>query len=81
MKKVYVVWDFTDEYGRSYSEDARVEWFETMEQAEAFIEKKKRGNGSYFKLWKVAEGNYNEFLYMEKLAKEYYEIKERFYGL
>jgi hypothetical protein len=49
-----------------------------MEQADEFIAKKKQGNGGYFKLWKVAEGDYNEFLRIAELRKELYELEKKF---
>ena len=78
MKKIYVKWGFTDDYGRAYQEDARFEWFETPEQADEFIAKKRKGNGGYFKLWKVAEGDYNQYLRMQALMFEVERIKKEF---
>ena len=46
MKKIYVKWGFTDDYGRAYPEDASFDWFETQEEANAFIEKMRKGNGA-----------------------------------
>lgn len=78
MKKIYVKWGFTDDYGRAHKEDARFEWFETQEQADKFIEKKKEDNGGYFKLWKVAEGDFNQYLRMRELMVEVEIIKKEF---
>ena len=78
MKKVFVKWGFTDDYGYAKEENARVEWFDTMEQAEEFITNKKKGNGGYFKLWKVAEGDHNRYLRMEELKKELEELRKEF---
>lgn len=78
MKKVFVKWGFTDDYGYAKEENARVEWFETMEQAEEFIANKKARNGGYFKLWKVAEGNKAEFDRMAELRKELLELEKKF---
>jgi hypothetical protein len=78
MKKVFVKWDFTDEYGRAREAEAMFEWFETMEQANEFITEKRKGNGGYFILWKVEEGDYNEFLRMRELRKELEELKNKF---
>lgn len=78
MKKVYVKWGFTDDYGRAYQEDANFDWFETKEQADEFIEQKRRGNGGYFKLWKVAEGDFNQYLRMYELMAEVTKIKKEF---
>jgi hypothetical protein len=78
MKKVFVKWDFTDEYGRAREAEAMFEWFETMEQANEFITEKRKGNRGYFILWKVEEGDYNEFLRMRELRKELEELKNKF---
>lgn len=78
MKKFYVKWGFTDDYGRAYKEDAHFDWFETQEQADEFIEKKQEGNGGYFKLWKVAEGDFNQYQRMLELVAEAAEIKKEF---
>ena len=76
MKKFFVKWTFTDDYGRLMSE--RFEWFETMEEAKAFAAEKKKKNGSYFYVYKIAEGNYEEFERMDILAKELVELKKKF---
>jgi hypothetical protein len=78
MKKIYVKWGFTDDYGRAYPEDAHFDWFETQEQADAFIEKKKQGNGGYFKLWKVAEGDFAKYQLMNELVAEVAKLKKEF---
>jgi hypothetical protein len=78
MTKVFVKWGFTDDYGYAHEERAKMEWFDTMEDAEAFITKMKKGNGGYFKLWKVAEGNYEDYEKMNKLYEEYLELKKIF---
>lgn len=78
MAKVFVKWDFTDDYGCAKEEYARIQWFDAMEEAEEFITKMKRGNGGYFKLWKVAEGNYEDYERMNRLYKEYLELKKIF---
>ena len=78
MKKIYVKWDFTDDYGRAHPEDARFDWFETQKQADEFIAKMKRGNGGYFKLWKVAEGDFALYVLMHKLMGVIAKIKKEF---
>lgn len=78
MKKVYVKWGFTDDYGRAHPEDASLDWFETQEQADAFIEKMRRGNGGYFKVWKVAEGDFAKYLRMHELMVEVAKLKKEF---
>ena len=76
MKKIFVKWTYTDDYG--YPKGARFEWFETMEEAEAFKAEMKKKNGGYFYEYKTAEGNYEEFERMNALAKELAELKEKF---
>ena len=78
MKKVYVKWDFTDDYGRLWNEDGITNWFETMEEAEAFITVMREGNGGYFKLLKVAEGDYAAYLRIAELRKELAELEKLF---
>lgn len=77
-KKIYVKWGFTDDYGRAYPQDARFDWFETQEQANEFITKKRQGNGGYFKLWKVAEGDFDKYQLMCKLMAEAENLKREF---
>lgn len=78
MKKVFVKWGFTDDYGRAHEEQARMEWFENIEQAEEFVADKKAHNGGYFKLWKIAYGDYNEFLRLVKLEIELADLRKKF---
>ena len=78
MNRFYVKWGFTDDYGRAYKENAYFDWFETQEEAKEFIAKKYMGNGSYFKLWDLAAGDYNKFLRMRELEKELAELKKEF---
>lgn len=78
MKKFYVKWGLTDYYGGACEEHAIFDWFETQEQADEFIAKKKRGNGSYFKLWKVAEGNFDNYLRINELLVEIEHLKKEF---
>lgn len=78
MKKVYVKWGFTDDYGRAYKEDANYNWFETKEEAEEFVAKMREGNGGYFELWKLAVGDFGKFLRIGELEKELAELKKEF---
>lgn len=78
MMKVYVKWDFTDDYGRLWNEDGVTNWFETTEEAEAFITVMRKGNGGYFKLLKVAEGDYATYLRIAELRKELVELERLF---
>lgn len=78
MMKIYVKWDFTDDYGRADPNDAIFKWFETLEEAEEFIADMRKGNGGYFKLWKVAEGDYSTYLRIGELRKELIELERLF---
>ena len=78
MMKVYVKWDFTDDYGWADPNNAIFNWFETKEEAEEFIADKRKGNGGYFKLWKVAEGDYTAYLKIGELRKELNELEKLF---
>lgn len=78
MKKIFVKWGFADDYGRAYKEDANFDWFETQEQADEFIAKMRKGNGGYFKLWKVAEGDFAKYLRMHELMAEVENLKKEF---
>lgn len=77
-KKIYVKWGFTDDYGRAYEGDANFDWFETQAQADEFIAQKRKGNGGYFKLWKVAEGDFVKYLLMHELMVEVAKLKKEF---
>ena len=78
MKKVYVKWGFTDDYGRACEKDAVLHWFETEEQAEQFIAKMRSGNGGYFKLWKMTKGDYDKYLRLQQLLVEVEQLKKEF---
>ena len=78
MMKIYVKWDFTDDYGWANPNDAIFNWFETKEEAEEFIAGKRKGNGGYFKVWKVAEGNKDNYDRMVAALKVYNELKNEF---
>lgn len=78
MKKVFVKWGFTDSYGRANKEDANFNWFETQEQADEFIIKKKERNGGYFKLWKIAEGDFTKYQRIHELLVEIEQLKKEF---
>ena len=78
MKKAFVKWSYTDEYGYAEENRARFEWFETMEEANAFVANKKERNGGYFKLWKVAEGNFEEYEKMVALRETLKELEKNF---
>lgn len=78
MAKVFVKWGYTDDYGYAKEEYANMQWFNTIEEAEAFVTQMKRGNGGYFKLWKISEGNYEDYERMNRLYEEYLKLKKNF---
>lgn len=75
MLKFYVKWDFTDFEGRAYEDYARFDWFDSEEEAKAFVDKKKKGNGGYFKLWKIGKGDYEVYEKMNFYYAEYAKLK------
>ena len=78
MKKVFVKWGYTDDYGRADLNKANFDWFATQEEAEAFAADMKKRNGGYFKLWKIAEGDYDKFVEMNELMKKLEMLKQDF---
>ena len=74
MKKFYVKWGFTADSG-VYFEDANFDWFETREQADEFVAAMQKGHGDYFKLWKVAEGDFAKYLRIYELLFEAENLK------
>lgn len=77
MKKVFVKWCWNDSYGRA-EDEIRFEWFENEEQANSYVEFKRKYNGGYFRLYKIAEGDYNEFQKIEELERQLNELKKKF---
>ena len=51
---------------------------ETQEQADEFVAKMRKGNGGYFKLWKIAEGDFAKYLRMHELMVEVENLKKEF---
>ena len=78
MQRIFVKWGFTDDYGKAKEENASVDWFETKEQANDFIARKRAFCGAYFQLWKVAEGDYTKYKHMLKLLDEIEQLKQEF---
>lgn len=77
-KRIFVKWGLTDDYGRAKEENAYFNWFETQEQADKFIAKKKELNDAYFYLWKVAEGDFTKYQYLLDLLNEIEQLKQEF---
>ena len=77
MKNVFVKWCWNDSYGYAEKE-VRYEWFENEEQANEWVANKRKGNGGYFRLYKVAEGNFNEFQMIAELEAQLQALKEKF---
>lgn len=78
MKKIFVQWGYTDDYGRACRSDASRTVFNTIEEAKDFIAAMRKGNGGYFKIWEVTEGDYDLYERIDTLYKEYLELKNRF---
>ena len=78
MKRIFVKWGFTDDYGKAKEENASFDWFETKDQADDFIARKRAFCGAYFQLWKVAEGDYAKYKHMLKLLDEIEQLKQEF---
>ena len=78
MKKIFVKWDYNDDYGYAKEENAVFRWFDTMEEANAFVENKKELNGGYFRLWKIAEGDLEEYEKMIALRETLKELEKKF---
>ena len=49
-----------------------------MEEANAFVENKKELNGGYFRLWKIAEGDLEEYEKMIALRETLKELEKKF---
>lgn len=78
MKKIFVKWAFTNDYGMAYEEDAHLKMVDTMEDAEKFIADKKEKNGGYFHVFKIFEEEVEAYNRMKELEKELAELKARF---
>ena len=76
MKKIYVKWGWTDDYGRiTY---LHYDWFETMEEANEWVAMKKKENGNWVRVVKIAEGNFEDYERMVEIEKELEVLKEKF---
>ena len=78
MKRIFVKWGFTDDYGRAKEEEASFDWFETKEQADDFIARQRAFCGAYFQLWKVAENDFTKYQHMLELLTEIEQLKQEF---
>jgi hypothetical protein len=78
MKKVFVKWDYNDDYGYAKEANASFAWFDTMEEANAFVANGKERNGGYFRLWKIAESDFEEYEKMVALRKALKELEKKF---
>ena len=61
MKKGFVTYERKDEYGNQI--EKVIEWFDTVEEAQARADELKRGNGAYVEILKAGEGNYTQILH------------------
>ena len=71
--KFYVKWKWIE-----CEREINYNWFETTEEIEAWRAEMFKGNGYYFKVLKIAEGNYNKYLEMIEMEKKLEELKTLF---
>ena len=69
MKKGFVTYERRDEYGNQI--EKVIEWFDTVEEAQARADELKRGNGAYVEILKAGEGNYTQYYINETLIAHY----------
>lgn len=71
--KFYAKWRWIE-----YEREINYSWFETLEEVEAWETEMLKGNGYYFEVLKIAEGNYNKYLEMIEIEKKLKELKALF---
>lgn len=69
MKKYFVEWTYTDDYGR-HGKTGSYKWFDTEAEMEEWIEDMYKGNGGYFHMFRKGEGNYDKWARMIALWEE-----------
>ena len=69
MKKGFVTYARRDDYDNQTGKV--IEWFDTVEKAQARADEVKRGNGAYVEILKVGEGDYAEYYRKETLIAHY----------
>lgn len=67
MKKGFVRYNWKNYYGGIAG--GNIEWFDTIEEAQARAKKLKDGNGEYIEIVKVNEADYDEYLNRENKIK------------
>lgn len=78
MKKLFVKWTLTNDYGTPREADTRIDWFENETEAEAFKADKRERCGAYFYEYKTAEGDFAEFEKMNEMIKELEVLRAKF---
>ena len=78
MQKYYVRWGFADDYGNLKAGYYRIDWFNTLSQAEDFIKMKQKGNGSYFQFKPPKLGDYEHFVQYNNLLCRVKELEKEF---
>lgn len=76
--KVYVKYGWTDDYGRVRN-GYNLKWFETKKEAKDWVKAMKAGNGGYFEVAGIYEGNYENWERLTALEKEIEELRKEFY--
>lgn len=76
MKRYFVEWDYASMSGPD-PKYGTFEWFETEEEMEAWVEKKEKGNGGYFILFRKGLGDYAKYEQIVKLNKENWEMSKK----
>lgn len=76
--KYYVRWSFTDELGNLHDGYNRIDWFNTLAQAEDFIIRKQKGSGSYFQYRPPKLGDYEHFAQYKNLLHRVKELEKEF---
>lgn len=75
MKKYFVEWEFTDDYGR-HGKTGDYEWFDTEAEMENWVEWNRQHNGGYFYMFRKGEGNYDKWERMVTLWEEMAKMKK-----
>ena len=78
MKKIFVKYTYTNDYGTPDEKRIVFEWFENEAEAETFKADKRARAGSYFYEYKTAEGDFAEFEKMNEMLKEIEILKAKF---
>lgn len=76
--KYYVRWGFTDDIGRLPRGYCYIDWFETEELANQFIQDKRKGSGSYFQYKPPRRADYSRYIHYNELLKQVNAMSKEF---